>query len=133
MGWDKRQEDGYMNEQLAQALGIEFIRKKSRATSGADLRITKSTGNRYSFSFSKKFANKMGGYVRLAKAKDRIYIVPGCKNEYGFKLSGTNSVRKYVLVSAATIGFIDKFLGEHTLLYQDDLDAYYIRAKEAEK
>ena len=133
MGWTKRQEDGYMNEQLAQALGVEFIKKKSRAASSADLRVTKTTGNRYSFSFSKKFANKMGGYVRLAKAKDRIYIVPGCKNEYGFQLAGSNSARKYVLVSAGTIGFIDKFIGEHTLLYQDDLDAYYIRAKEAEK
>ena len=122
-----------MNEKLAQALGIEFIKKMNKASSNTDLKVTKSTGNRYSLSFSWKCADKLGGYVRLARAKDRIYIVPGCKNEYGFKLSGSNGKRKYVLVSASSIGFIDKFIGEHTLLYQSDLDAYYIKARGDDK
>lgn len=119
-----------MNDQLARTLGIEFVRKR-RAPIKSDLEIRKiKNHNSYSFSFSELFADKLGGYVRFAVAKNRLYIAPGCKDEYSFKITGkSNGARGYVHVSASTIGFIDKFCGVHMIEYYKDLDAYYIRAR----
>ena len=117
-----------MNEQLAQTLGIKFIRKGSHnlGNTACDLRISKSTQNRYALSFSKKTANKLGDYIRIAVAKNRIWIAPGCADAYGYKLAKNTATRRYVMISAASIGFIDKFIGEHELKYSEELDVYYI-------
>ena len=126
--WKKKPFDKKSSKNVEKEVKVEEAKKEEKAEVKEEKTVSKKAAVKEDLS-----GKTVAELRELAKAKDRIYIVPGCKNEYGFKLSGTNSVRKYVLVSAVTIGFIDKFLGEHTLLYQDDLDAYYIRAKECEK
>ncbi len=124
-----------MNEQLAQALGIKFARNRKGMSSSAryDLRISKSKDGRYTLSFSIKCAKKLGDYVRVAATDKRLYIVSGCKDEYGFKMAGKEGYRRYVYLTPSTIGFIDKFVGDHELQYYEDLDAYYVTAKGVEQ
>ena len=123
-----------MNDQLARTLGIEFIRNGKSAYNG-DLVIRKSKDKKmYIFSFSDKYTEKLGGYVRLAVAKNRLYIAPGCKDGYSFRIvSKSNGRRGYVNIMASTIGFIDKFLGQHKIEFYEDLDAYYIKEQDGER
>lgn len=120
-----------MNEKLARTLGIKFVRKQSHGgkRNGCDVIIRKLKGNRYNISFSDSVANKLGTHVRLAVGNRRIWIVSGCADEYGYKISKKNGTRGYVLVSVSAIGYIDAFLGDHELLYSSDMDAYYITEK----
>lgn len=128
-----------MNEQLAKALGINFIEKRTRVSSSCDVKITRSDSkfyNGYLFSFSDKFAKKLGDRVRVAVTDKRIYFVSGCDDEYGYKLmrqKSKSNTRAYIRLPVSSVGFIDKFLGSHSVAYYEDLDAYYVGAKGASK
>lgn len=119
-----------MNDQLAKTLGIEFVEKRERSV--ADVTISKRPAQKdYNFSLSPRAAKKMGGYVRVGKSKTRIYIVPGCNDKHGFKLTGgRNSKRRYVAIRQEAIGLIDNFTGNHALKFDADLDAYYVTAED---
>ena len=121
-----------MNDQLAKTLGINFVQRGSRGGySKSDVRISKTGGTsktKYLFSLSEGTSKKMGEFVRIAPTEHRLYITPGCNDEYGFKLSahGKNSHRRYTALTANAVGFIDGFLGEHALKYDSELDVYYV-------
>lgn len=119
-----------MNDKLAQTLGIKFIEKKRSAGRAVDVAITKQS-KCYAFSFDAKAGKKLGEYVRVAHSKSRIYIAPGCRDKYGFKVTQhAQGKRKYVHVAIDSIGFIDAFIGDHKLKYDADLDVYYITEDE---
>lgn len=120
-----------MNEKIANALGIRFIKKGGRGGRSAnklDVSITKNK-KQYRFSFNERAAKKLGEYVKIAPANNRIYFVPSLeKDEYAYKLSTPNkgSERKAVQISFCRMPNIDELIGDYELKYFNDLDAYYI-------
>lgn len=121
-----------MNEQIANALGIRFIKKGGRggrSESKFDVSITKNK-KQYRFSFSERAAKKLGEYVKIAPANNRIYFAPSLeKDEYAYKLTTPNKggcLRKAVQISFGMMPNIDELIGDYELKYFNDLDAYYI-------
>ena len=76
-----------MNEQLAMALGIKFVKKGK--SGGKDTAVNVTKGKRcYRIAFNAANSKKLGGYVRVGLANKRIYIVPALENEQGaYKMS----------------------------------------------
>ena len=119
-----------MNEQLATALGIKFVKKGK--SGGRDTAVNVTKGKRcYRIAFNAANSKKLGGYVRVGLANKRIYIVPALENEQGaYKMSvaggnGKTDMRS-IQIGFSAIDNIDAFVGVHELKYFADLDAYFI-------
>ena len=116
-----------MNDQLAKTLGINFVERRKGQNN--DLTIVKSKdGDRYNFSFSGRDGAKMGDYFRVAPTDKRLYIAPGCKDNYGFKLrrASASTDRRYCSILASTVGNISGYIGSHAVKYDSDLDVYFV-------
>ena len=121
-----------MNENLAKALGINFIKKGysgGRPVNNSDVSVTKCKGY-YRFSFNESSAKKIGEYVKIAPTNNRIYFVPAPqKDEYAYKLASFEKQgcsRNAMQISFGRMPNIDNMIGDYDLKYFSDLDAYYI-------
>ena len=121
-----------MNENLAKALGINFIKKGhcgARHLNKCDVSVTKCK-DCYRFSFSESSAKKIGDYVKIAPTNNRIYFVPAPqKDEYAYKMTAfikQKCSRRAVQISFGRMPNIDNMIGDYELKYFSDRDAYYI-------
>lgn len=123
-----------MNEQLATAIGLKFVKKKKPGggCKKADVCVYKEK-TKYRFSFAKTKAAKLGDFAKIARANNRIYFVPSKTEDaysYKFDKNKNQGTRQGLNVTFSAIGNIDEFVGDHDLKYFADLDAYYITAGE---
>lgn len=98
-----------------------------------DVNVTKnrqkSSFSRYRFSISKNAYQKIKServVCVLSPSRSQLYLVPNDTGYYISKPKETKGERVFFTVSVSAIGNIDRFLGEHTLKYNNELDGYYI-------